>query len=628
MRLSNGSAGKPAFDHAQLAPATKIADADAVKLLARATALPPAPTATFALRPRSQPAPRTGAVQTQSFPPDASTLLPPPAATATGALAVARYMPEGKVPLAPQLSVTFSQPMIAVTSQDDAAAIQPVVLSPQPKGRWRWIGTRTIVFDPDVRFPQATTYHVEIPAGTKAAGGSALAAATKFTFETPPPTVVSSSPNDTLPQRIDVPMFVVFDQKIDAQAMLASIRVTANGTAQRVRMLDAAEIEKDKSLRLLVAAAHANEQDGRWIAFRATAPLPADAAIHVEVASGAPSAEGSTRPAAQSYEFRTYPPLRIERAECGAGSECPPNVPFAIELTNPIDEAKLRDEQITVSPAIPNMQTVAQGRNILLIGPTTARTHYTLKVAAGIADVFGQTLASGGTYDIAVGDAQPTFYGPSGVVVLDPAATKPTLDVFSTNYPQLKVRLFKVAPSDYDAYRNYVANQWNHDHPPPTPGEKVFDKLIDTTEGANKLVETHVDLSTALGAHGLGHAVAIIEPSPWKETYEPPRLIVWAQSTKLAVDAHLDSDSLVAMTTDLATGKPIADAQLEPCPPACTRRATRRAWRRCRCRSRRRARTSCSRGAATTSRSCRRIAAMAMARPGRATRRSRSSPGT
>jgi hypothetical protein len=31
-------------------------------------------------------------------------------------------MPEGDVPLAPQLSVTFSQPMVAVTSVDDLAA--------------------------------------------------------------------------------------------------------------------------------------------------------------------------------------------------------------------------------------------------------------------------------------------------------------------------------------------------------------------------------------------------------------------------------------------------------------------------------------------------------------------------
>ena len=93
-------------------------------------------------------------------------------------------MPEGEVPLAPELSITFSQPMVAVTSQDDAASVQPVVLKPQPKGTWRWIGTRTIVFDPEIRFPQATTYTVTVPAGTKSATGETMAAAKTFTFET------------------------------------------------------------------------------------------------------------------------------------------------------------------------------------------------------------------------------------------------------------------------------------------------------------------------------------------------------------------------------------------------------------------------------------------------------------
>ena len=45
----------------------------------------------------------------------------------------------------------------------------------------------TILFAPDVRFPQATTYAVEIPAGTKSATGGTLKQPAKFTFETPPP---------------------------------------------------------------------------------------------------------------------------------------------------------------------------------------------------------------------------------------------------------------------------------------------------------------------------------------------------------------------------------------------------------------------------------------------------------
>ena len=98
----------------------------------------------------------------------------------------------------------------------------------------------------------------------------------------------------------------------------------------------------------------------------------------------------------------------------------------------------------------------------------------------------------------------PTFWGPDGLVVLDPNAAKPTLDFFTTNYEQLKVRLYQVEPSDYDAFVRYEQNRWNHDHPPAVPGRKVFDALVKTKIGKNQLVETSVDLGPALGKSGLG----------------------------------------------------------------------------------------------------------------------------
>jgi hypothetical protein len=240
LRVSSGKAGPPAVDHARLAPARALPDAEASALLARMKpiAAEPQDVRSFALRGRSQPPPRTGQTIQAAFPPPASSGAPPPAGPA-GELRVVRYMPEGAVPLAPELSVTFSQPMVAVTSQADAAAVTPVVLTPQPPGRWRWIGTRTIVFHPDVRFPQATSYRVEIPAGTASATGGKLANPVRFTFETPPPAMVSHHPEGS-PQRLDAPMFALFDQKIDPAAVLARITVKAAGQVRAVRLLDAA----------------------------------------------------------------------------------------------------------------------------------------------------------------------------------------------------------------------------------------------------------------------------------------------------------------------------------------------------------------------------------------------------
>ncbi|MBC7974326.1 MAG: Ig-like domain-containing protein, partial [Myxococcales bacterium] len=517
----------------------------------------------FALRAKSQPPPKTGPTITGTFPPPASSLLPPAANDAGKGLTVLRWMPEGAVPLAPELSVTFSQPMVAVTSQGDAAATTPVKLSPQPKGAWRWIGTRTILFDPDVRFPQATTYTVEIPAGTKSANGGTLPAAKKFTFETPPPAMVAHYPSGS-PQRLDVPMFVMFDQKIDAAAVLAKLTVTAAGKRQTLRLLDAAELAKDKTLAVVVDGARKAEQDGRWLAFRATEPLPADTAITVEIAAGTPSAEGPnpTRQA-QQFTFQTYPPLAITRAECGYRGECPPGSPFEIVFNNPLDPEQIDRLQLAATPAIPDLRIVASGNVVSVIGQTTARTRYSLVMPAGVTDTFGQTLGKDRTLSWSVTDAQPTFFGPSGLVVADPSATYPTLDFFSTNYDRLKVQLYAVTPDDYEAYRVAVRDQWNRDKPPRMPGKRVFDQLVATGGGKNQLVETHVDLRPAL-AGGLGHVIAIVEPSPWTlKDQPPPKLIAWVQATQLAIDAAVDSDSLVAFATELTTGHAAEGVALE-----------------------------------------------------------------
>ncbi|MBA3459688.1 MAG: Ig-like domain-containing protein, partial [Deltaproteobacteria bacterium] len=565
MRVSEGKQGPAPFDRNAIAPAKKLGDAEAQAMLARAKpiATDPADKSQFALRDRSQPPPRTGQTIKGTFPPPASTLLPPTANDAGQDLRVLRFMPEGQVPYAPQLSVTFSQAMIAVTSQDDAAQTVPVKLSPTPKGNWRWIGTRTVLFDPEIRFPQATTYTVEVPAGTKSATGGVLKTATKFTFETPAPQMVQSFPGGG-PQRLDVPMFVLFDQKIDPLAAFKSFRVTADRQPVAIELLDGAAVAKDKDLKVLAERATKAEHDGRWIAFRPKAPLPKDAAIEVEIGVGMPSAEGpNLTKAAQRYAFRTYPPLKIQEAQCGWGSECRPAMPFTIEFNNPLDEDKFDASTLTVSPPITGLKVVQNHTVINLTGMTRARTTYKIGVPAGLTDSFGQTLGTDTMLTFTVGDAQPTFFGPNGMVVLDPAAKKPSLDFFTTNYEQLKVQLYEVGPLDYDAYGNYLRNRWNRDKPPKLPGKKVFDQLVKTSLGKNDLVETHVDLQLAMNKANLGHAIAIVEPYPWTESWEAPKLITWVQSTRLGIDAHVDAGELIAVATDLGTGKAVANVAVE-----------------------------------------------------------------
>src|SRR5215469_216333 len=288
--------------------AAALAENESQSLLQRLKPIKTDPTdeQEFAFRDRSLPPPLTGRTINDTFP--SSEQHAGPGETPIGPLEVVRYAPEGDVPLAPHLTVTFSQPMVAVTSVEDLAArTVPVKLSPQPPGKWRWIGAKILLFEPEHRFPMATSYSVDVPAGTKSAVGESLKSEKKWTFATPPPTVKTSYP-DSGPRRRDQIMFVEFDQKIDADAVLRKIRVASGRAELKTRRATDSEIDRDEEIARLAKAAQA----GRWLAFRATsdAPdgtslaLPAAATITVSIGAGTPSLEGplvTNKP--QSFSF-------------------------------------------------------------------------------------------------------------------------------------------------------------------------------------------------------------------------------------------------------------------------------------------------------------------------------------
>src|SRR5262249_12841912 len=155
-RLSEGAEQAERREPAGPVRAAALPESDAQSLLQRLKPIKSEPSdeQEFAFRERSLPPPLTGKTINDTFP--SSERHPGPVEAAAGLLEVVRYAPEGDVPLAPHLTVTFSQPMVAVTSVEDLAArTVPVKLSPQPPGKWRWIGTKTVLFEPEHRFPMA-----------------------------------------------------------------------------------------------------------------------------------------------------------------------------------------------------------------------------------------------------------------------------------------------------------------------------------------------------------------------------------------------------------------------------------------------------------------------------------------
>ncbi len=556
------------------AKTTPLTPAETQAVLARLPALPPEPgdAKEFAMRSKTLPAPRTGKTVQETFPPP-SPGAPPPAA-AGGALTVARHSPEGAVDLAPYVSLTFSEPMVAITSHDDLAKTPPpVTLRPAPPGAFRWVGTQTVLFEPKedaknaagdtvkerTRLPMATEYTIDVPAGTRAANGDTLAQGAHFSFTTPPPKVTSSYPVGQTPVKLDPTMFLAFDQKIDPAAMLASIELrAAGGGTAGVRLATDDEVQSDRNVASLVRRARAN----RFLALKPASRLRGDTRYTLVVKKGAPSAEGPLRTDHdQSYEFVTFGPLKVLSSRCGWQNDCPPFTPFDIELSNPI-ASSFDKKLVKVDPPIPNLKVSHYGTHLEIFGRTQGRTTYRVTLSSATSDVFDQTLGRDEKMSFDVGPAKPTLFPEERpMAVLDPAGGT-SVPVFSVNESDLRVRLYAVAPEDWPAYLAW-RKQWDYERKTTTPpGRLVMNRVVTTHAKPEELTATDVALDPAL-TQKLGQVIVVVEPAP-----APPKDTMvamyrsWVQVTKLGVEAMVDADEVLAWTSDLASGAPTGGVAL------------------------------------------------------------------
>lgn len=566
-RLSEGEEGAETREIQPQVKADPLSENETSNLLKR---IPPIKEQTddktdFAKRVGTLPPPKTGKQVPVKFPAPNQTDLPNQ--TSASKLEVLRFSPEGEIPLAPDLSVTFSQPMVAVTSQEEAAQTVPLQLTPQPEGKWRWLGTKTLMFDTTKRFPMATKFTATIPAGTKSATGATLDKSVSWTFTTPPPKVEQMIPANQITRR-DVLMFVSFDQAVNPAAVLETISVTGAGKKLPLRLATQEEIEKDASISYYTKQAQPN----RWLVFRAVNSdgltenaLPADSNISVTVEKGTPSAEGPlTTTKAQSFSFNTYGAMKFVSGWCGYqnNKKCSPFDLWYMQFTNPIDAATFAKEMVTVEPAVAGLNIYPSGNYVYFQGVKKGRTTYKVTIDNKIKDTFGQLLDKPAMATFNVGAADPNLYSQGGsFLVLDPTA-KPSYSVYSTNHQTVKLKIYAVTPTDWEAFRQYMRYQ-NYDEQkrPKIPGRLVVDKIQKIKSKPDELVETRIDLSEALNG-GFGNAIIEIEPTIKRDKYDRTKITVWAQATQLGLDAFVDNQELVGFATELKTGKPLTGVEL------------------------------------------------------------------
>lgn len=511
--------------------------------------------ASFKLRQGALPVPKTGERGAIEFP-KIGEGAPKPMSDPTP-LSVVRISPEGEVGAASELFVTFSEPMVPIGSQQDAASFVPVALKPEVKGKWRWLGSRTIVFAPENSFPFATEFSVTVPEGTRSANGKTLPKTLSRSFRTSSPKVISFSPNGEGVSRSPL-MVLAFDQDIDRAKALSLVRVSVAGRRLGFRSATEDEMRADKSLELRIRAG----DERRFLVFKLTEQLQTNIGVEVLIGKGVSSLEGPLSSDKEfRFSFKTHGPFELVSHGCGWQNECRPASPIQLQFSNQVDGKTVSDLVIKSDPPIVGLKVVPSYNGLTITGIKKPRTTTRLTVSGELRDIFGQTLGRSVSLNFEIGGERSELFVNRGeLVTLDPFLSEPRLSFHSINIDSVNVRIRSVLPTDWKAYKDHLRNRFNSESKNfPLPGRIVFDDPVNPRKAIDEIVRTDLDFSPWT-KKGVGHFVLEIEKIGEKSESQRERIVSWIQVTRLGLDAFIDREELVAYVSDLRSGRPIQGA--------------------------------------------------------------------
>jgi hypothetical protein len=504
--------------------------------------------------------PEKGEVQVP-FPPKVE--VPPPVKVEVGELKVVRHVPEGEVNLQHAVTATLSQPMVPLASLADLEKMPvPLSLDPLPEGRFVWMGTDTVAFEPAYRLPFANRFTATVKAGVQSSIGGVLAKDYSWQFETPLPRVEGVSPHPGASEIVlDPEIRLTFNAAVDPAKVLAvvSLRSQAGGP---VKLVPGDALVPEKTGNPLRDRELAIEAARTVVLKPATKLVPG---THYRLAVDktltcleGPLPSGST----QEFGFATYFPLVVQRISCSWRDEpCYPGSPISLEFNNSLKKVKV-DHLITVDPDPGDLQFIVGGRNVTILGSFKPSASYRVSVLPGFLDVHGQRNAKGLDGKVTYRPASPMLsLAKTGMAVLEKKFS-PMMLLTSMNVESVKVRMVRVDDKDFvEVFER--SNRWWGDKDDPMDGYTIAHK-DDIKLGAvdNETRRTDIDLSPALNKSKSG--TVYLEVSArlpggflrWN-TYRQMALV---QVTDLAITAALSDAEMVILVTGMNSGKLLSGA--------------------------------------------------------------------
>lgn len=472
-----------------------------------------------------------------------------------GVFSVVFGAPRGETVDPPEVSIVFNRPMRPLELAGDETA-PPATMKPAVPGRWSWVGTNALTFIPEKRLPRATSYVVEVPAGTKALDGSTLGKPFEMRFSTVKPEVTSIEPYDgSEGLRPDARFTLRFNQPIDERELERAVSIAAGDKKPRAFTVKKPDPQNDQLFEIAPRA-----------------PLPLDSPVTVAV-KGLVGKEGPLRAEKdQEYSFTTYGPLAVKELPCDHDTphgRCAPDGGLGIYLSTRVKLADLKravrfEPKVDVTwPSWLDDDHLTSG--VTVYGAFPPGKNIKVSVAGALKDENGQTLGGDYKSDVAFDDLWPKAEIGLRGSVFEPAARREIpIDAINTKDLELVVAPLSLT----DAIR-LQDDQYGPGRAPSfediaaLPGARR--SKLASTAPLNKPSRHAVRTEDVLGGKDTRGTIALgIAYTGWPGSNHARRITqtAIAKVSDLAVSAKISAKGSLVWVSRLSSAEPVKGAEV------------------------------------------------------------------
>ncbi|MCC7144286.1 MAG: hypothetical protein IT349_19495 [Candidatus Eisenbacteria bacterium] len=500
-------------------------------------------------------------------------------------LSVVLATPRGEVRDLYSIDVTFSEPMVKLGERGRGGR-SVLEISPALKGSYTWMGTSAVSFVLEAPPPAGTAIQVEIPRGTKSLSGKSLATDERWEIVFRRPRLIASSPEPApltssgepgAPEigvfPVDDPILLLFDRapRAGAQGSVTLYRWTGEGGLGDPNAVEVpiAPVSPTPSQLDDLAERLGREtiEPNRVLAFRARAPLDPDHVYHLKVGTGI-RFEGSDLGLLEEVQilFRTLGDPEVRSAEAERGT-------IYFTLASPTHPDSLLRHARFDPPVRRLVAWEGSDTGVWVEGSFPAGQSVRVTIPAGLPDLYGRRTRVSFTQTLNFPHDWPDLMVEPGMGAMMPGPDE-ALQIQTHNLGPVTIRGLWLKASEGPLVADRLSNDgvllsrepWRN---PATWATRWFGP-IDWQEGADAADTTRVwrkrfDELPARPADGQTLYLEAWGINRFPESPEQPetlRTYTLLQFTKLGITSRIDREHGLLWVTDLATGKPMANARV------------------------------------------------------------------